>query len=117
MPGWISVDERLPEKGKVVITCIIGTDIEISNPAPYDYKATVPVRVSLGYIEDFYKNGDVRYPKWNDYESMPEIVSPSYWMEIPEPPALELPSRAEYDKELIEEAETIVDAREVTDNG
>lgn len=80
---WISVKKRKPKKNQLVIAAIFGSDLIIQKDGETLAQAIQRLRktcrrVTLAYIDN---DG-----LWNDYEGMPEIVSPSYWMPIPEPP-------------------------------
>lgn len=60
MPGWISVDDRLPDNCVQVLIC-------------YDNGF-----ISIGYWDD-------DLCEWDGLDDE-EITKPSYWMPLPEPP-------------------------------
>lgn len=81
MAEWISVKDRLPEKDEAVIALIIGSDFIIQGKGETledaIARARKHTRVTLAYLDD---------DGWNGFDGFPEIVSPSYWMPLPEPP-------------------------------
>ena len=82
-PNWISVDERLPERGIMVLTAIYGTDVIMPMDGETMEEAVErclhrPARVSIGFVDqDGY---------WCGADGWPEVIQPKYWMEMPEPP-------------------------------
>lgn len=79
---WISVKERLPKKEETVLTVIIGSDFIVQEEGETVQQAIErcrkePVRVSMGFIGS---------DGWYGADGFPEIISPSYWMPLPEPP-------------------------------
>lgn len=81
MIDWINVKDRLPEKDDVVIALIIGSDFikqeEGETLEDAIARARKHTRITLSYLDD---------DGWNGFDGFPEIVSPSYWMPLPEPP-------------------------------
>lgn len=78
---WISVKDRLPEKDKVVIALIIGSDFIIQKEgetlADAIARAQKHKRVTPVFLDE---------DGWNGLDGFPEIIAPSYWMPLPEPP-------------------------------
>lgn len=81
---WIPVTERLPERGRLVLTAIYGTDMIVQEDGESLEDAvrrarSGPGRVEMGYLdEDGY---------WTDTAfGAPMVVMPRYWMPLPEPP-------------------------------
>lgn len=84
---WISVDDKLPEIGKMVLCAIYSVDFIVpkeGEPLPDAIRrsrkeAAEHPRVEVGY---YYEDG------WSGYEGFPMICLPLYWMpiEYPEPP-------------------------------
>lgn len=81
MAEWINVKDRLPEKDEVVIALIIGSDFIIQEEgetlADAIARARKHKRVTLAYLDD---------DGWYGSDGFPEIIAPSYWMPLPEPP-------------------------------
>ena len=81
MDEWISVTDRLPEKDEVVIAFVIGSDFIIQEEGETLEDAIARARkhnrITLAFLAD---------DGWNGWDGFPEIVSPSYWMPLPEPP-------------------------------
>ena len=80
---WVRTDCRLPDRGVTVLTAIIGTDVIVQKDGETMDDAVRrsqagPARVSIGWIGD---DG-----LWYGSDGWPEIVQPSYWMELPEAP-------------------------------
>ena len=84
-PKWISVKDRLPEEGELVLTCSYGTDVIIQKDGETLEEAIARVvkipNVSAGAIdgEGF----------WDGIDGYPMIIQPSFWMPFPEPPKTE----------------------------
>ena len=81
--GWISVDERLPERGIMVLTAIFGTDVimPMDGETPEDAMERClhrPARASIGFVDE---DGC-----WCGADGWPEVIQPKYWMEMPETP-------------------------------
>ena len=81
--GWISVDERLPERGIMVLTAVYGTDVIVPMDGETPEEATErclhrPARASIGFVDE---DGC-----WCGAEGWPEVIQPKYWMPMPEPP-------------------------------
>lgn len=81
---WIPVTERLPERGRLVLTAIYGTDLIVQEDGESLEDAvrrarSGPGRVEMGYLdEDGY---------WTETSfGAPMMVMPRYWMPLPEPP-------------------------------
>lgn len=82
---WISVDERLPEDGVLVLAAVYGTDIikqkkgeTLEDAIRRSMSGPGTVTVSFLSKED---------GGWCDgYFGGPEIITPSYWAYFPEPP-------------------------------
>lgn len=82
--GWISVNDRLPERGVVVLTVVYGIDIisqeegETLSDA-INRSMRTPGRVEVGFLDE---DGF-----WCDYAfGGPMVIGPTYWMPLPEPP-------------------------------
>lgn len=91
---WISVDDKLPEIGKMVLCAIYSVDFiapkdgePLSDVIRWTKEAAEHPHVEFGY---YYEN------EWIDYDGLPMICAPLYWMPIdyPEPPKY----RGEYDE-------------------
>ena len=85
---WIPVEEALPDKYQEVLTTIIGTDF-IDQEEDETFEEALersmhsPVRVSFSFRDD---DG-----LWTDATmGFPEIIAPSFWMPLPEPPMEDL---------------------------
>ena len=82
-PGWISVNEKMPDEGIMVLTAIYGTDVIMPMDGETMEEAVEcclhrPARVSIGFID---QGG-----YWCGADGWPEVIQPKYWMEMPEPP-------------------------------
>ena len=82
---WISVEDRLPEKDDVVLTCAYGSDVIVQKDGETLAEAITRVakipHVYAGFIDD--------EGFWNGIDGYPMIIQPSYWMPLPEPPKAE----------------------------
>ena len=80
---WINCEDRLPEKGEVVITAIFGTDLIIQEEGETLEEAVKrsneEPHTTISFLDD---DG-----LWCDaFCGGPEIVTPSYWTTFPNPP-------------------------------
>ena len=80
---WISVDERLPERGIMVLTAVYGTDliVPMDGETPEDAMERClhrPARASIGFVDE---DGC-----WCGADGWPEVIQPKFWMPLPEPP-------------------------------
>lgn len=81
--GWISVDERLPERGIMVLTAVYGTDliVPMDGETPEDAMERClhrPARASIGFVDE---DGC-----WCGADGWPDVIQPKFWMPLPEPP-------------------------------
>ena len=80
---WISVKDRLPEKQKIVIICTIGSDFIKQKYGETLEQALERCRKEPAIVELGFLGSD---GGWYEYEGFPAVISPSYWMPLPEPP-------------------------------
>lgn len=81
-PDWISVKDRLPDTDTMVIVAIYGSDmitiqesetlLDALNRSKKEFN-----RITMAFINEGY---------WCDTDGYPLMVTPSYWMPLPEPP-------------------------------
>ena len=80
--GWISVKDRLPEDGEMVIVAIFGHDVIVQHEGETLEMAINRTlqhkRVTVGFLDE--------EGFWYGADGYPMIVQPSYWMPLPEPP-------------------------------
>ncbi len=79
---WISVKDRLPDTDTMVIVAIYGSDmitiqesetlLDALNRSKKEFN-----RITMAFINEGY---------WCDTDGYPLMVTPSYWMPLPEPP-------------------------------
>lgn len=81
--GWISVDERLPEKDTDVLCAVFGHDCIVCQDGETVEQAIERVRRECRYTTVGYIDDDGFWNKQNGYQM---VVQPSYWMPFPEPP-------------------------------
>ncbi len=79
--GWISVQDRLPELGELVLVAIYGTDLIKPMDGETIADAVQRLLKSPGRVDVGFRDRD----GWNDFCG-PMIVTPTYWMPLPEPP-------------------------------
>ena len=81
MSEWIKCSDRLPEEGRLVVVAIYGTDmicLQDGETLEEAVKRTQKVgHVSMAFLEE---------DGWYDVCGFHEIVTPKYWMELPELP-------------------------------
>ena len=80
--GWVSVNDRLPDTDTMVIVAIYGSDmitiqesetlLDALNRSKKEFN-----RITMAFINEGY---------WCDTDGYPLMVTPSYWMPLPEPP-------------------------------
>ncbi len=84
MREWISVEDRLPELGELVLVAIYGTDVIKPTDGETIAEAVQRSLKSPGRVDVGFRDSD---GYWTDYMFCgPMIVTPSYWMPLPEPP-------------------------------
>lgn len=81
-PQWISVMDRLPEKGKTVLAAVFGHDLIIQHEGESLYEAIRRVNKTVRYVTI----GSMDDDGWNGADGYPMMVQPSYWMRMPELP-------------------------------
>lgn len=79
---WISVEDALPEKDTDVIVCCYGSDMILAHDGETMQDAVERTRrecvsVTVGFIGS---------DGWYGADWFPMMVSPTYWMPLPEPP-------------------------------
>ena len=83
-PIWIKCSDKLPENGEPVIVAVYGSDILMVNDNSIESlkKAIEKSRKIVRYTTlAYYINGDGWYS-----DGFPMMVTPEYWMLLPEPP-------------------------------
>lgn len=81
---WIKCSDKLPENGEPVIVVVYGSDILMVNDNSIESlkKAIEESREIVRYTTlAYYINGDGWYS-----DGFPMMVTPEYWMLLPEPP-------------------------------
>lgn len=82
--SWIKCSDKLPENGEPVIVAVYGSDILMVNDNSIESlkKAIEESRKIVRYTTlAYYINGDGWYS-----DGLPMMVTPEYWMLLPEPP-------------------------------
>lgn len=82
--NWIKCSDKLPENGEPVIVAVYGSDILMVNDNSIESlkKAIEKSRKIVRYTTlAYYINGDGWYS-----DGFPMMVTPEYWMLLPEPP-------------------------------
>lgn len=79
---WISVEDALPEKDTDVIVCCYGSDLILTHDGETMQDAVERTRrecvsVTVGFIGS---------DGWYGADWFPMMVTPTYWMPLPEPP-------------------------------
>lgn len=85
--NWIKCSDKLPENGEPVIVAVYGSDILTVNDNSIESlkKAIEESRKIVRYTTlAYYINGDGWYS-----DGFPMMVTPEYWMLLPEPPEVE----------------------------
>lgn len=80
--NWISTDEQKPRQGETVIIAIYGSDVIVPHKGESMEDCIKRLqrecrRVTLGFMGE---------DGWYNHDGWPEIIQPSYWMKLPEPP-------------------------------
>lgn len=83
-PEWVNCDERLPEEGEMVICLIFGHDVIVQKPGE-SLEDAIRRTMNVSYT----RGGWVGSDGWYDMDGYPMVISPSYWMEFPDPPERE----------------------------
>ena len=78
---WISVKDRLPEKGETVLLTVIGHDCISQRPAESLLKTLERVNREVRYTTV----GCLEEDGWYLWSGFPMVVHPAYWMPLPEP--------------------------------
>lgn len=81
-PDWIPCAERLPEEDKMVIVCCFGSDMIMPNPGESLEDAIKRTRKEIVTVTMGFIGSD----GWYGADWCPMIVTPTYWMPLPEPP-------------------------------
>lgn len=80
--GWISVKDRLPERGRYVLVAVYGHDVIIQKPGESLPDAIERTRRTVRYVT----MGFVDEDGWCGPDGYPMMVTPAYWQPLPEPP-------------------------------
>lgn len=81
---WIPVAERMPEDGEIVLCAVYGTDMIVWENGESIEDAVRRARSGPGRVETGYLDAD---GYWTDTAfGGPMMVTPRYWMPLPEPP-------------------------------
>lgn len=86
MPEWIKCDEKLPERGRMVLVAVYGSDLIKCLPGETWEQAAARIRRTVRRVEAAWIDEE---GNWCDDNGWLLAIQPIWWMPMPDAPEYE----------------------------